>query len=189
MGSAGKRLASAVFQRDVALLLGCAAISAAGALLTSPVPPTEVPIVLIQAVLEFVPLVLLVRFARRRTDGGHPLSLGPLAIGIGIATTLGALVTTYPGPYSFGGVALDVYGGLVRAALFVAALELYARAVRAQALAHEMRQTTARLDAELQEARALPQAQIGLLPVPAPSPASGSCSGPNPGQPSTCSTI
>jgi hypothetical protein len=67
------------------------------------------------------------------------------------------LVTTYPGPYSVSGVALTPTRPGPGSA--VAALELYARAVRAQALAHE-RQTTARLDAELQDARHELEAQI-----------------------------
>ena len=154
MGRARRRLASAVFQLDVALLLGCAAIEMATIFISMPLTPAETVEVPIQGILQFVPLLLLVRFARRRTDAGRPLSLGPLALGIAIAAMLGALVTTFPGPYDLRTVALDGYGALVRAVLFVAALELHARALRAQALAHEMRQTTARLDAELHEARA-----------------------------------
>jgi hypothetical protein len=154
MGRARSRLASAVFQLDVALLLGCAAIDVASVFASMPLTPRETVEVPIQGILEFVPLLLLVRFVRRRSDAGRALSIGPLALGIAIAATLGAVVTTYPGPWEIRTVVLDGYGGLVRAALFVGAIELHGRALRAQALAHEMRQTTARLDAELQEARA-----------------------------------
>ncbi len=161
MGRAWRRLASAVFQRDVALLLGCAAIDTAGVFMTVRIPPGRVPSLLIQSVLEFVPLLLLVRYARRRTDAGRSLSFGPLALGIGIAATLGAAVTTYPEPYEIAAVALDAFGGLARAALLVGALELHARAVRGQAVAHEMKEATARLETDLQEARArLLEAQI-----------------------------
>jgi signal transduction histidine kinase len=161
MSRAWRRLASAVFQLDVALLLGCAAIELAMLLLSTPLTQREMVEVPIQGILELVPLLLLVRFARRRSDAGRPLSLGLLAVAIAIAAMLGAVVTTYPGPWDIRTVALEGYGGLVRAVLFVAALELHARALRAQTLAHEMRQTTARLDAEVQEARArLLEAQI-----------------------------
>ena len=154
MGRIRRRLASGVFQLDVALLLACAAIETAWMFLSTPLTPRETMEVPIQGILQFVPLLLVVRLARRRTEIGRPLSVGSLALGIAIAATLGSVVTTYPGPWEIRTVALDGYGALLRAALAFAALELYARAVRAQALAHEMRQTTARLDVELKQARA-----------------------------------
>ena len=158
-----RRFASIVFQRDVALLLGCAVINS-----TTAIPFVEGPLsagvllqLLIQGVLDLVPLLVLVRVARRRSDAGRPLSLGPVVLGMWIAATLGAVVTTYPGPYEISAVVSAGIGGLVRAALFVGALEVHARAVRAQALAHDMRQASARVEAELQEARArLLEAQI-----------------------------
>jgi Histidine kinase len=154
MGRAWRRFASAVFQFDVALLLGCAAIDAATALISVRLTLPEIGVVLLQAVLEFVPLLLLVRFVRRRSDAGRSLSLGSLLLGIVIVTTLGTVVTTYPGPYRIAAVALEAWGSLVRTALIIGALELHARTIRTHALAHEMRQATSRLDAELHEARA-----------------------------------
>ncbi|HSP18800.1 MAG TPA: histidine kinase [Myxococcaceae bacterium] len=148
------RFATAVFQLDVALVLACAAVSAASVYLFYSVPAAELARIPLKAVLDLVPLLVLVRFARGRSDAGRPLPLGALALGTAIASTLGAVVTTYPDRYEVGAVALGGFFGLVRAALFVGAVELHARAVRSQALAHELRQITARLEAELQEARA-----------------------------------
>ncbi|HET9156405.1 MAG TPA: histidine kinase [Myxococcaceae bacterium] len=161
MGLSRRRVASALFQLDVALVFGCAAIELVQMFISMRLTPVETAEVPIQGVLQFVPLLLLVRFARHRSDAGRPLTLGPLALGIAISAVLGALVTTYPGPYDIRGVLLEGFGSLVRAVLFVAALQLHARAMRAQTLAHEMRESTSRLDAELQGARArLLEAQI-----------------------------
>src|SRR5262245_1241489 len=151
MSRAWRRLASAVFQLDVALMLWCAAIEGAGILISIGRPLTLLESV--QGILQFVPLLLLVRFARNRLDAGRPLSLGPLALGVVIAAVLGGLITAYP-VYEPGNVSREIYGSLFPAALIAVALEMHGRAVRAQALAHEMRETTVRLDAELQEARA-----------------------------------
>jgi hypothetical protein len=154
MRRAWRGFAAAVLQLDVALLLGCAAIELARLLLTTPLTPRETVEVPIQGVLQLVPLLVLVRFAGRRSDAGRPLSIGPLALAIAVASTLGAVVTTYPGPWELRTVLLDGYGSLVRSVLFVGGMALHGRAIRAQTIAHEMRQTTARLDAELHEARA-----------------------------------
>ncbi|HET6981626.1 MAG TPA: histidine kinase [Myxococcaceae bacterium] len=159
MRRAWRRLASAVFQLDVALMLGCAAIEGAGITINLGRPLTVLEVVQ-GSVLQFLPLLLLVRFARNRLDAGRPLSLGPLLLGVLIAAVLGGLITAYP-VYERGMVSREIYGSLLPAALIALALEMHGRAVRAQALAHEMRETTSRLDAELQEARArLLEAQI-----------------------------
>ena len=159
MGRAWRRLASAVFQLDVALMLGCAAIEGGGIVISIGRPLTLLEAVQ-GSVLQFVPLLLLVRFARNRLDVGRPLSLGPLALGVVTAAILGGLITAYP-VYELAYVCREIYGSLMPAALIAGALEIHGRALRAQALAHEMRETTARLGAELQEARArLLEAQI-----------------------------
>ena len=154
MGRARRRLASAVFQFDVALLLGCTALDATTTFDSGPLTLPEIGVVLIQSILQFIPLLLLVRLMRRRSDAGRSLSLGTLLLGIVIVTTLATVVTTYPGPYEFAAVALFTWDSLVRTALIIGALEWHARAIRTHALAHEVRQTTSRLDAELREARA-----------------------------------
>ena len=151
MGHAWRRFVSAVFQLDVALMLACTAIEV-NLLFTSnstPFTATE----MVQGIFEFMPLLPLVRYARRRIDAGRPLALGPLVLGVVIAAAVGGLVTAYP-MYDIGNVIREIYGNLVPTALIFGALVLHARAVRVQALAHQMRETTARLDAELQEARA-----------------------------------
>jgi Histidine kinase len=158
-----RRLALELFQRDVALLLGCAVIGAVIEVFFEgpPLAASRLVVIGILGVVNLVPLLVLVRFARRRTDAGRQLSPSQLVLGIGIAAVLGVAVTTFPGPYEISGLAVDGVGGLVRAALFVGAVELHARAVRGQALAHGMREATTRLEAELQEARArLLEAQI-----------------------------
>jgi hypothetical protein len=151
MGRAGRRIAKAVFQLDVALLLGCWALEMVAVMHSAPRP--LIPGEYVAGVLQFIPLLLLVRFTRRRLDAGRPVPLGQLALGVVIAAALGGLATAYP-DYGAASIGREIYGNLLFVALIVGALELQARAVRAQARAHEMRETTARLDAELQEARA-----------------------------------
>jgi hypothetical protein len=159
MGRAWRRFASAVFQLDVALMLGCAAIEGAGITYNLGRPLTLLETVQ-GSILQFIPLFLLVRFARNRLDAGRPLSLGPLALGVVMAAVLGGVLTAYP-DLGLDNVSREIAGSLMPAALIAGALEVHGRAVRAQALTHEMRETTARLDAELQEARArLLEAQI-----------------------------
>jgi LytS/YehU family sensor histidine kinase len=152
MDRAWRRLTSAVFQLDVALMLGCAAIEGAGITYNIGRPLTLLEVVQ-GTILQFIPLLLLVRFARNRLDAGRPLSLGPLALGVVMSAVLGGLITAYP-DYELGNVSREIFGSVVPAALIAGALEMHGRALRAQALAHEMRETTLRLDAELQEARA-----------------------------------
>src|SRR5262249_50322645 len=147
-----RRFASAVFQLDVALMLGCSAIEGAGITVALGRPLTLLE-VLQGSILQFIPLLLLVRFARNRLDAGRPLSLGPRALGVVLAAVLGGLATAYP-VFERGHVGREIYGSVMPAALIAGALEVHGRALRAQALAHEMRETTARLDAQLQEARA-----------------------------------
>jgi hypothetical protein len=151
MGRAWRRLATAVFQLDVALLLGCWALQLVTVMIRSPRP--LLPGEHVVGVLQFVPLLMLVRFTRRRLDAGRPLALGPLALGVVTAAALGGLATAYP-VYTAAEIGREIYGNLVLVAMIVGSVELHARAVRGQALAHEMRQTTARLDADLKEARA-----------------------------------
>ena len=152
MGHAWRRLASAVLQLDVALMLGCAAIEGAGITISIGRPLTLVEFVQ-GSFLQFIPLLLLVRFARNRLDARRPMSPGPLGFGVIVAAVLGGLITAYP-VYDLGHVLQEIYGSLVPAALLAGALEMHGRALRAQGLAHEMRETTARLGTELQEARA-----------------------------------
>jgi hypothetical protein len=151
-----RRVASVVFQRDVALLLGCALISAVNEIAFEgpPLPRGRLVAIGILSILDLVPLLVLVRLARHRTDAGRPPSLGQLVVGMVIAALLGAAVTTFPGPYELSSLAVEGVSGLVRAALFVGALELHARAVRGQALAHEVREATSRLETDLKEAQA-----------------------------------
>src|SRR5215470_3445613 len=176
MARVWRRLASEVFQPDVALLFGWAVASFVRLLLSGrwtmaqkiegPIQGAlhSVPLVLLvhfvgQGLLEFIPLLLLVRFASRRSDAGRPLPLGLLALGIAMASILGAAVSEFPGLYAttvwnVRTVLSLGYQSLVPFIIFVAAIELHGRAIRAQARAHDMREATARLDAELKEARA-----------------------------------
>ena len=151
-----RRLASAVFQRDVALLLGCFVLGSWTEFVQEQLPLISVRSgeALIQGVLDLVPLLVLVRLARRRSEAGRPLSPLQLVLGIAIAAAVGAAVVTYPGPYDIRTLASFGIGEVIRAVLFVGAIQLHARAMREQARVHELRQASARLDAELQEARA-----------------------------------
>src|SRR5689334_645844 len=128
MGRAWKRLDSVLRQRDVALLLPVLVIgfvhevlfegpSASGA---------RLPVIALLGFLELLPLLVLVRFARRRAAAGRALSSGQLLLGIGSCAVIGAAVVTFPGPYEILGVAVQSIGSLVRAALVVGALELHA---------------------------------------------------------------
>jgi hypothetical protein len=151
MGRAWRRIATVVFQLDVALMLGLGAIQWGTAMVDLPRPLMTAEI--LEWFLRFVPLLLLVRFARRRIDAGRPLSLGQLGLGVVVSVALGGLVSVFR-VTEISEVGWVMYGSLVPSAMIAGAVELNARAVRGQALAHEMRQTTARLDAELKEARA-----------------------------------
>ena len=212
MGRVWRRVASEVFQPDVALLVGWAVTSFLRLLLSGkwtlaqkiegPIQSALhfVPLVLLvhfvgQGLLEFLPLLLLVRFASRRSDAGRPLPLGLLALGLALAAILGAAVSEFPGLYAstvwnVRTVLLLGFGSLLPFVLFVAGIALHGRAVRAQARAHEMRQATARLDAELKEARArVLEAQIEPHFLLTPWRTSGSCSEPILRSRSRCSTI
>jgi len=151
MNRAWRPIATAMFQLDVAVLLGCWALELVLVTLTGPRP--LIPGEYVVGVLQFVPLLLLVRFTRRRVDAGRPLPLGQLALGVAVAAALAGITTAYP-DYEAANIGREIYGNLLLVALIVGALERQARAVRAQAIAHEMRETTSRLDAELKEARA-----------------------------------
>jgi hypothetical protein len=155
MGRAWKRLASELRQRDVALLLAVLAIGFVHEVMFEgpSVPGSRLPVIALLGFLELLPLLVLVRFARRRAEAGRALSSGQLLLGIGICAMIGAAVVTFPGPYEILGVAVQGIASLVRAALLVGALELHARAAREQAVAHDIRETTTRVEAELQEAR------------------------------------
>jgi len=155
MGRAWKRIASALFQRDVALLLGVGVVATVGEAQFEG-PSASGSRLLVIAVLGFfdlLPLLVLVRFARQRTNAGRALSSSQMAAGIALCALIGAAVTTWPGPWEIVGVAVQTAQNLARATLFVFALELHARALRGQAAAHEIRETTVRLEAELQDAR------------------------------------
>jgi len=162
MGRDRRRFASAIFQPDVGLLLVCAvagtatAVVAAAAPLASALP--ELPL----SVLALVPVLVLVRLTRRRLESGRPLSLGSLVLGTVIASSLGAAVSlTHGWSLDLAGAAGSWVGMSLPCALFVGALELHARAERAQARTHAAREATVRLEAEIQEARArLLEAQI-----------------------------
>lgn len=155
MGRVWKRIASALFQRDVALLLGVAVVATLQeAQFEGPAASgSRLLVIAVLGFFDLLPLLVLVRFARLRTRAGRALSTGQVALGIVLCAVLGAAVTTWPGPWTIVEVALQTGQNVVRAALFVGALELHARALRGQAVAHEIQETTVRLEAELHEAR------------------------------------
>ena len=162
MGRAWRRFTAVVFQIDVALLLGCAAAGAATDLVAVPRPLSAALTGLVFSSLELVPVLVLVRLTRRRLESGRPLSIGGLALGTVIAASLGAAVTIiHWRPFAPVSVLGAWVGMSLPCALFVAALELHARAERARARTHETREANVRLGAQLKEARArLLEAQI-----------------------------
>lgn len=155
MGRAWKRLASVLPQRDVALLLAVFVIAFVHEVMVEgpSASGSRLPAIGLLGFFNLLPLLFLVRFARRRAEAGRALSSGQLLLGIGICAMIGSAVVTFPGPYEISGVAVQGAVELVRAALIVGALEIHRRAVREQAVALEIRETTTRLEAELQEAR------------------------------------
>jgi hypothetical protein len=155
MGRAWKRLVSALFQRDVALLFGVAVVATVQEVqFEGPAASgSRLLVIGVLGFLDLLPLLVLVRFARARTRAGRALSSGQLALAIVLCALVGGAVTTWPGPWEMAGLAVQTGLNLVRATLFVFALELHARALRGQAVAHEIQETTVRLESELQEAR------------------------------------
>jgi len=159
------RFASSAMRADVALLLGCAAIDTAidttGALLAGKLPLGAASVYFAFSTLAFLPAVILVRLARQQMEAGRPLPLPRLVLGTVAAAALGAPVGFTRAPLDWTTAAEAFISMLLPCALLVGAVELYARAARAQARAHEARLANARLEAELQEARArLLEAQI-----------------------------
>ena len=151
----------AMVQADVWVLLGCAAAGTATNLVACGLPLSAAWVDLPVSILELVPVLVLVRFARRRIEEGHPLSLGRLVLGTAVAAGVGAVFTVCRGPFTPMDLVGAGIGMSLPCALFVGALELHARAARADARAHETRETNIRLEAELQQARArLLEAQI-----------------------------
>jgi len=153
MGRAWKRFASVLRPRDVALLLALLVIGFVHEVMFESASGSRLPVIGILGFFDLLPLLVLVWFARRRAEAGRALSAGQLALGILICAMIGAAVVTFPGPYEILGVVVQGLGSLVRAVLLVGALELHARAVREQAAAHGIRETTIRLESELQDAR------------------------------------
>ena len=159
--AAVRRFFSPVLQADTALLLGCAAIGTATNLVAWGLPLSAAWVDLPFSVLELVPVLVLVRFARRRIEEGRPLTLGRVVLGIAVAAILGGAVTILRQPFTPMVLLQASIGTSLPCALFVGALELHARAVKTQARAQERRESNIRLEAELQQARArLLEAQI-----------------------------
>ncbi len=159
------RFASSATRLDVALLLGFSALDSAIDLtpdfLAGQLSLSAAAVYFVLDVLGFLPMLVLVLLVRRRMVAGRALSLPRLALYSAAAAALSL-------PFYFTHVSLDwrtaIHGSLaisLKFALVAGAVELHGRAVRAGAREHEARQGNARLEVELQEARArLLEAQI-----------------------------
>jgi hypothetical protein len=161
MGRRFRRFASLAMRLDVAMVLGFAAIDAVGNLLAGRLLPSAWGREFAFGIVEFGPALIVVRLGRRWIDGGRPLALSRLALCIAAAAAFSGVVASFRDSVDWLGAASAFLGSLLPYALLVGAMELHARAARAQARAHEARQGNARLEAELQEARVrLLEAQI-----------------------------
>ena len=156
-----RRFASSAMRPDVAMLLGLAAIDAVGNLLARRLPLGAWGREFAFSIVEFGPALIVVGLWRRWIDGraaagtGSPRAVHPRRGG------LQRLRCLLPGVARLARCRQRLLGSLLPYALLVGAMELHARAARAQARAHEARQGNVRLEAELQEARArLLEAQI-----------------------------
>src|SRR5262249_859863 len=136
-----RAVVSGVLRADVWLLLGCAAIGTATNLVAWGLPPSAAWVDLPFSILELVPVLVLVRFARRRMEEGRPLPLGRVVLGTAVAAILGGAIILVRQPFSPMVLVSAVIGTSLPCALFVGALELHARAVKTQARAHETRES------------------------------------------------
>ena len=156
-------LASAAMRPDVAMLLGFAAIDAVGNLLAGRLPISAWGREFAFSIVEFGPALILVRLWQWRFEVGRPLPLSRLVLGTAAVATLAAVIAAFRDSQvqDWRTIASAWLGSSLPCALLVGAVQIQARAARAQARAHEAQQGNVRLEAELQEARArLLEAQI-----------------------------
>ena len=91
MGRAWKRLASALCQRDVALLLAVLVLGFVHEVMFESASGSRLPAIAVLGFFDLLPLLVLVRFARHRAEAGRALSSGQLLLGIVICLLMSCL--------------------------------------------------------------------------------------------------